>query len=38
MLRVAQGMVPRNVVNVEVLGRPGFREKLRGFAANQAKN
>jgi phosphoglycerate dehydrogenase-like enzyme len=33
--RVAQGLVPQNVINPEVLQRPGFRAKLARFAANQ---
>jgi phosphoglycerate dehydrogenase-like enzyme len=32
MLRAARGLVPANVVNPEVLGRPGFRAKLVRFA------
>jgi phosphoglycerate dehydrogenase-like enzyme len=35
VLRVAQGLVPQNVVNPEVLRQPGFRTKLARFAANQ---
>lgn len=35
MLRAAQGLVPGNVVNPEVLDRPGFRTKLAGFARNR---
>jgi phosphoglycerate dehydrogenase-like enzyme len=31
MLRVARGLVPENVVNPEVLDRPGFRTKLARF-------
>ena len=31
MLRAAHGHVPENVVNVEVLDRPGFRAKLARF-------
>jgi phosphoglycerate dehydrogenase-like enzyme len=34
MLRAATGRVPDNVVNVEVLDRPGFRRKLARFAEN----
>jgi phosphoglycerate dehydrogenase-like enzyme len=34
MLRAARGEVPENVVNPEVLARPGFREKLARFAGN----
>jgi phosphoglycerate dehydrogenase-like enzyme len=36
MLRAAAGEVPENVVNREVLGRPGFRAKLARFAENRA--
>jgi phosphoglycerate dehydrogenase-like enzyme len=36
MLRVAAGQVPDNVVNPEVLDRPGFRLKLARFAENCA--
>ncbi|HWB09538.1 MAG TPA: NAD(P)-dependent oxidoreductase [Pirellulales bacterium] len=32
MLRVARGEVPENVVNRDVLARPGFLEKLRRFS------
>jgi phosphoglycerate dehydrogenase-like enzyme len=35
MLRAARGEVPENVVNREVLGRPGFRAKLTRFAENR---
>jgi phosphoglycerate dehydrogenase-like enzyme len=35
VMRVAQGLVPHNVINPEVLQRPGFRAKLARFAANQ---
>jgi phosphoglycerate dehydrogenase-like enzyme len=35
VLRVAQGLVPQNVVNPEVVRQPGFRAKLARFAANQ---
>jgi phosphoglycerate dehydrogenase-like enzyme len=35
VIRVAQGLVPQNVVNPEVLQRPGFRAKLARFAVNQ---
>jgi phosphoglycerate dehydrogenase-like enzyme len=35
MLRAARGEVPENVVNPEVLARPGFRAKLARFAANR---
>lgn len=34
MLRAARGQVPENVVNTDVLGRPGFRSKLARFAEN----
>jgi phosphoglycerate dehydrogenase-like enzyme len=37
VLRVAQGLVPHNVVNPEVVRQPGFRAKLARFAANQQK-
>ncbi len=35
VIRVAQGLVPQNVLNPDVLQRPGFRAKLERFAANQ---
>jgi phosphoglycerate dehydrogenase-like enzyme len=35
VFRVAQGLVPENVVNPEVIGRPGFRKKLEAFVSNQ---
>src|SRR5262249_40608179 len=35
MLRAARGEVPDNVVNREVLDRPGFRAKLARFAENR---
>jgi phosphoglycerate dehydrogenase-like enzyme len=35
VMRVAQCLVPHNVINPEVLQRPGFRAKLARFAANQ---
>jgi phosphoglycerate dehydrogenase-like enzyme len=35
VMRFAQGLVPHNVINPEVLQRPGFRAKLARFAANQ---
>jgi len=38
VLRVARGLVPQNVVNPEVLLRPGFRAKLARFAANQQQS
>jgi phosphoglycerate dehydrogenase-like enzyme len=34
IIRAAQGLVPDNVVNPQVLERPGFREKLTRFAVN----
>lgn len=34
MIRAAQGQVPDNVLNPEVLSRPGFRAKLARFAEN----
>jgi phosphoglycerate dehydrogenase-like enzyme len=34
MLRAAHGHVPENVVNADVLGRPGFRLKLARFDEN----
>jgi phosphoglycerate dehydrogenase-like enzyme len=37
MLRAARGEVPQDVVNREVLDRPGFRAKLARFQANAAK-
>jgi phosphoglycerate dehydrogenase-like enzyme len=36
MLRAARGQVPDNVVNPEVLGRPGFQARLARFAENVA--
>lgn len=35
MVRAAQGLVPENVVNPEVLDRPGFRRKLACFEVNR---
>ncbi len=35
VIRVAQGLIPQNVINPEVLHRPRFRAKLARFAANQ---
>jgi phosphoglycerate dehydrogenase-like enzyme len=35
VMRVAQGVAPQNVVNPEVLHRPGFQAKLARFAVNQ---
>jgi phosphoglycerate dehydrogenase-like enzyme len=37
MLRAARGLVPENVVNAEVLGHAGFREKLARFAENRSE-
>jgi phosphoglycerate dehydrogenase-like enzyme len=37
MLRAARGQVPENVVNADVLDRPGFRAKLARFAENAAE-
>jgi len=34
ILRAAQGLVPENIVNPEVLDRPGFRAKLARFSRN----
>jgi phosphoglycerate dehydrogenase-like enzyme len=34
ILRAARGQVPANVVNAEVLNRPGFHAKLARFAVN----
>lgn len=36
MLRAARGEVSENVVNVEVLDRPGFRAKLARFTENRS--
>jgi phosphoglycerate dehydrogenase-like enzyme len=36
MLRAARGDIPENVVNAEVLERPGFRSKLSRFAENRS--
>ncbi|MBI5757244.1 MAG: hypothetical protein HZA46_01855, partial [Planctomycetales bacterium] len=36
MLRVARGEIPDNVVNREVLDRPGFQHKLARFTENQS--
>ena len=33
MLQVAQGQVPDNIVNPEVIDRPGFQTKLARFLA-----
>ena len=38
LLRVAQGLLPQNVVNPEVIARPGFRAKLARFASNQQQS
>jgi phosphoglycerate dehydrogenase-like enzyme len=35
VMRVAQGLVPQNVINPQVLARPGFRSKLGRFAQNE---
>lgn len=35
IIRAAQGFVPANVVNPQVLERPGFKKKLDRFAANR---
>jgi phosphoglycerate dehydrogenase-like enzyme len=35
IMRVAQGAVPQNVINPEVLSRPGFRSKLAQFRENE---
>jgi phosphoglycerate dehydrogenase-like enzyme len=35
MLRAARGLVPENVINQEVLDRPGFQAKLSRFSMNQ---
>jgi phosphoglycerate dehydrogenase-like enzyme len=35
IVRAAQGLVPDNVVNPEVLARPHFQQKLARFAANR---
>jgi phosphoglycerate dehydrogenase-like enzyme len=37
ILRVARGLVPQNVLNPEVLGRPAFLTKLKRFAINQER-
>jgi phosphoglycerate dehydrogenase-like enzyme len=36
ILRAAQGLVPDNVVNPQVLDRPGFQAKLARFASNRS--
>jgi phosphoglycerate dehydrogenase-like enzyme len=36
ILRAAQGLVPDNVVNPQVLDRPGFQAKLARLAANRS--
>lgn len=38
LLRVAEGLVPQNVVNPEVLTRPGFQAKLARFAPNRRES
>jgi phosphoglycerate dehydrogenase-like enzyme len=35
VMRVAQGFAPQNVINPEVLSRPGFRAKLTKFEENR---
>ncbi|MSR60142.1 MAG: hypothetical protein EXS05_21300 [Planctomycetaceae bacterium] len=35
MLRAARGELPENIVNIEVVQRPRFREKLLRFAGNR---
>jgi len=35
ILRAARGVAPDNIVNPEVLARPGFRAKLARFAVNR---
>lgn len=35
VLRAAQGLVPQNVVNPEVIRRPGFNAKLARFSSNR---
>ena len=34
MLKAASGQVPDNVVNTDVLARPGFQAKLARFSEN----
>jgi phosphoglycerate dehydrogenase-like enzyme len=34
LLRVARGQLPDNIINPEVLDRPGFKQKLARFEAN----
>lgn len=36
MVRASEGLVPDNVLNPDVLERPGFRQKLARFAANRS--
>jgi len=36
ILRAARGLVPENIVNPEVLDRPGFRAKLARFSSNSS--
>ena len=38
MVRAATGQVPQNIVNRDVLDRPGFRAKLARFAENAGQN
>lgn len=35
MIRASHGQVPDNIVNPDVLGRPGWREKLARYAGNR---
>lgn len=35
ILQASQGLIPQNVLNAEVLNKPGFRAKLDRFASNQ---
>lgn len=35
LIQVAQGKIPRNIINREVLARPGFQAKLARFAVNE---
>jgi len=35
ILKAAQGLVPDNVVNTDVVDRPGFRGRLARFSENQ---
>lgn len=38
IIRAATGLVPDNVVNPDVLSRPGFRDKLARFADNRSQS